>query len=292
MNDNTRRIVLVVLTVIILSSIILPLVAAKFEEAKGIVNLQHSKTLWLSLIIIRFLIMFIMILWLVCTFYNDWMRERLDRIEQAARMKIVVSVFWWLTITLLVLLGLEFLIILYRGSHRIVFASIESVLLIILVSCFLPFAWDNLQYFRKRPLCNIVAACLREQSGKFLHTHDFDKAYAALIKASEISPDETELWCRLAFFCELIRKDTTEADKFIAKAGELITTKKDGDSSDKACYLNYLGTILYGRGECEKGLEYVKQSIDIGPNPGRINSYEKMLSEWREKQKEQGSNAE
>ena len=143
LNDNTKRTIFAVLVAILLLSIILPLVTARFEEAKDIVNLQYSKTLWLALIIIRFLIMVIMILWLVLIFYSDWKRKRIDRIEKVARMKNIISVIWWLNITILILLATEFLIVLYRGSYRIVFASIELVLLIILFSCFLPVTWDN-----------------------------------------------------------------------------------------------------------------------------------------------------
>ena len=142
----------------------------------------------------------------------------------------------------------------------------------------------DLRYYCKQPFCNIAAAGLLEKHTKFLTAHDFDKAYDVLVKACETAPDGTELWCRLALFCEVFRKDTTETDKWMAKARELISTKKANSDSDNACYLNYLGTIIYERGEYDKGLEYMKQSIDIEPRPGRINIYEKKLSEFKDKQ--------
>ena len=89
----------------------------------------------------------------------------------------------------------------------------------------------------------------------------------------------------------MVRKDTADADKFMAKAEELITSKKATRDSEKACYLNYLGAILYERGDYQKGLEYIKQSIDIEPRPGRISSYEKKLSESRDKQQGPSNNA-
>ena len=273
--------ILIFVWAVIVLSIILSLVEARFEEQKAALSTGTIESLWWAGKIV-FFILLLMVFWVALFFYADHLRSRIDTIELAARMKFVVSVAWWVTIALLVLLGAEFLIVLYKGSHRIVFAAIQFLLLSLCLGFLLLDSWIMLKYFRTHTLRNVVAVCLREQSDKFIHARNFDKAYAVLIKASETAPDETEIWCRLAFFCELIRKNTTEADEFIAKAGELIATKKVVSNSDKTCYLNYLGTILYGRGECEKGLEYIKQSIDIEPSPGRISSYEKKLLEYKQ----------
>jgi tetratricopeptide (TPR) repeat protein len=291
LNDNTKRIIFVALAAILLLSIILPLVATRFENEKGGFGHRHNEALLWILIIIRPISVITTVFWLALFFYKDWLRGRIDTIERASRMRIVVSVLWWLTITMLALPGIRFFIVSYRGSDRLVFASIEFVLLSLCLGYILLTSWPEWRYFRTQPLCNIVAAYLLEQHSKFAHARNFDKAYAVLIKASEIAPDELELWCRSAFFCEMIRKDRAEADKFMAKAEELITSKKATRDSEKACYLNYLGTILYGRGDYQKGLEHIKQSIDIEPRPGRISSYEKKLSESRDKQQGPSNNA-
>ena len=279
MNDNTKRIVFVVLVAILVLSIILPFVAARFENEKGGFGHRHNRALLWALIIIRSISVITAVFWLAIYLYGDWLRSRVDTIKLAARMRIVASVWWWIIIALLVLLGVEFLIVLYRGSHRIVFASIEYVLLTIVFSCFLLFAWDNVQYFRKRSLCNIVAACLLERHEKYVKTRDFDKAYSALLKACETDPDGIWLWCKLALFCERTRKNSAEANSYMAKANELITANKANSISERAYYFGSLGLILYMRGEFDKSLAYIKQSIDIEPKPFRIKMYEELLSD-------------
>jgi tetratricopeptide (TPR) repeat protein len=253
--------------------------------AGGIETHDNTALSWVSRII-HFLILPALVFLLVPVFYKDWLRNRIDTIERAARWRIVVSVIFWLTIALLVLVGMRFFIDVYRGSDRFALALIKFVLVSFVLGYSLLYSWKELQYCHKKPLCNILAAGFVEQHNKFLNAHDFDKAYAALVKACETAPDEANIWCILAFFCETFLKKTAEADKYMAKAGELITTKKSGSDSDKACYLNYLGVILYERGEYDKGLDYMKQSIDIEPRPGRISSYEKKLSESRDKHRE------
>jgi tetratricopeptide (TPR) repeat protein len=291
MTDNTRRIVFVVLAVILLSSIILSLVTARIEEQKATLSTGTIKALWWAGKIVFFISIPLMVSLVALFFYADRLRSRMDTTELAARMKIVASIIPWLTIILLIIIEARFFIILYRGSDHLVFTSINFLLLSLCLGISLFYSWPVAQYCRKQPLCNIVAACLLEQHSKFVNARDLDKAYVALVKACETAPDELELWCRLAFFCEMIRKDTAEADKFMAKAEELITSKKATRDSEKACYLNYLGAILYERGDYQKGLEYIKQSIDIEPRPGRISSYEKKLSESRDKQQGPSNNA-
>jgi tetratricopeptide (TPR) repeat protein len=290
-NDNTKRIIFAVLVAILLLSIILPLVVARFEEQKAALSADEMKALWWAGKIIFFTSIPLMVFLVALFFYEDWLRKRIDTIELAHRMRIIVSIIFWLTIILLVLIEIRFVIILYRGSDHPISTSIRFLLLSLCFGYLLLYSWKSMLYFRNRPLCNIVADGLLYQSEKFLNARDFDKAYDALVKACEVVPDKIEPWCRLADFCELIRNDKAEADKYISKAGELITTNKANSVSERACYLNYLGSILYEREEYEKGLEYIKQSIDIEPRPGRISSYEKKLSEWREKQKGQSNNA-
>lgn len=253
---------------------------------RGSVEPRDNKALLWASRIIHFLTAPALVFWLVLFFYKDWLRDRIDMIERAARWKIVVSLSFWLTIALLVLVGMRFFIDIYRGSDRFVFALIMFVLVSFVLGDSLLYFWKEWQYCRKKPLCNILAAGFVEQHTKFLNAHDFDKAYTALVKACETAPDEAKLWCILAFFCETFCNKTAEADKYMATAEELLTKKKAGGDSDKACYLNYLGSILYGRGEYDKGLECMKQSIDIEPTPGRISSYEKKLAEYGNKNRE------
>jgi tetratricopeptide (TPR) repeat protein len=276
--DNIKRTLFVVFAVVLPLTIVLNLLLPGY----GIEPRDNKALLWAS-IIIRFLTAPALVFWLLLFFYKDWLRNRIDTIKRAARWRIVVSLSFWLTIVLLVLVGMRFFIDVYRGSDRFVFALIIPMLL---MGYSLLYFWKEWQYCRKKPLCNILAASFVEQHNKFLHSHDFDKSYAALVKACETAPDEPKLWCILASFCETFCNKTAEADKYMATAEELLTKKKAGSNSDKACYLNYLGSILYERGECDKGLEYMKQSIDIEPTPGRISLYEKKLAESRDKRRE------
>jgi tetratricopeptide (TPR) repeat protein len=284
MNDNTRRIVLVVLAVILLSSIILSLVTARFEEQKATLSTGTIESLWWAGKIVFFISMPLMVSLVALFFYADWLRSRVDTIELAARMRVVVSVTWWAIIALLVLLGVEFLIDLYRGSHRIIFAAIQFLFLSLCLGFLLLDSWAMLSYFRTHTLRNVVAVCLLEQHDKSVKANNFDKAYSALLKACETDPDGVWLFCRLAIFCERTRKNSTEADTYMAKANELITTTKANNIGDKACYLDYLGLINYVRGEHDKGLTYIKQAIDIEPKPYRIKTYEELLSDSKNTQ--------
>ena len=277
LNDDTKRIIFVVLAVILFLFVILSLVATRFEHES--IQPQHSKALRWARGIISFISMCSVVFWVVLCLYEDWLRSRIDAAERAARMRIVVSVIWWLTIALLILLGTKYLIVLYGGSHRIIFDLIGFVLFSLCFGYFLLHYWQALKYFRIQPLCNIVAAGFLKQHDKFVEAGDFDKAYTVLVKACEIAPDRLWLWCKLAVFCEKFRKNIEEADRFIAKAEELITTNKANKDSDKACYLDYLGLINYLRGESQKGLDCLKQATDIEPMPERIKLYEQMLSQ-------------
>jgi len=243
--------------------------------------------MWI-LLILHFISIAILIPALLLYFYIDWLHFNCNTIELTRRAIFVVFIQLWLIFISLILLPVEYFMTLYIGSHKILYDSVLFIFFGLFFGYLLFCYWNLLKYLRKWPLNHIVADSLREQFLKFLHNHDYDKAYNALIKATEIAPDETEIWCRLALFCELNRKNTNEADEYMAKAGDVKI--KDTLNNDKeACYLNYRGLILYYRGDCQKGLEYIKQSIDIGPNPGRINDYEKKLAQWKENQKEQNN---
>ena len=276
LNDNTKRIVFIVLAIILFLSVILPLVAARFEEQKVVLSTGTIKIVRLAL---SLLTASIAILWLALSFYSDWVHNRIDSIELSLRMKTIITVLWWLTIVILVSLGIKFLIVLYIGSHRIVFASIKFVLLSLCFGFFLLYFRQWLHYFRTHTLQNIVAACLLEQHEKSVKTSDFDKAYSTLLKACEMDPDGFWLWCKLALFCERFRKNSAEADEYMAKVGELIATNKANSINEKASYFDCLGLINYIRGEYQKALDYSKQAINIEPNPERVRLYEQILSE-------------
>ncbi|MGA2069742.1 MAG: hypothetical protein ABSG97_00185 [Sedimentisphaerales bacterium] len=280
MTDNTKRIILIVVWAAIVLSIMLSLVEARFEEPKATLSTNSIKSLWWAGKIIFFISRPLMVSSAALLFYADHLRSKVDTIELAARMRIVVSIAWWVIIALLVLLGVEFLITLYNGSHRIVFAAIQFLFLSLCLGFLLLDSWTMLSYFRTHTLHNVVVACLLEQHDKFVKANKYDKAYSTLLKACETDPEGVWLWCKLAFFCERTRKNSAEADKYIAKAEELVTTKTP-NISGKACYLDYLGLINYVRGECDKGLEYVKQAIDIEPKPFRIKTYEDLLAEFK-----------
>jgi tetratricopeptide (TPR) repeat protein len=199
-------------------------------------------------------------------------------------MKKIVFFLWWAVIFALAMSAVRIFSIFNHYPDKIIFHLVTTLPL----SIWFVYEMMSLQaerhYYSKQPICNVVAAGLLEKGNKFLEANDFDKAYDAFLKACETAPEGTFLWCYLAHFCELVRNNMTETDKYMAKAEELILTKKADSANDRACYFNYLGDILYKRGEHEKGLEYMKKSIDIGPNPLRIKSYEEKLSEFKAKQ--------
>ncbi len=223
-------------------------------------------------------------LWGVLWWYKDRLRSKLEIVEHAIRMKKVVFAFWWAVIFALAMAAVRIFSIFNHYSDESMFHSLIMLPLSIWLVYELITLRAERRYYREQQLCNIVAAGLFERGNEFLNAHDFDKAYDAFLKACETAPEVVFLWCQLAYFCECFRNNVAESDKYMAKAEELISTKKANSDSNKACYFNYLGGILYERGEYKKGLEYMKQSIDLGPNPGRIKTYEEKLSEFKAKQ--------
>ncbi|MBN2019049.1 MAG: hypothetical protein JW749_02355 [Sedimentisphaerales bacterium] len=283
-NDNTKRIIFIVVAAILLLSVILPLIVERFKDQQAALSTGKAKVLWWTWRVIRFLIAPIATLWMALIFYSDWMRKKIDRIEQAARMKIIVWIIWWLNISILILLTLKYLIVLYLGSDRIVYATIKVALFSLCFGYFLFLSWQQLRYFRTHTLQRVVAAFLLEQHDIFVKKNDFDKAHSVLLKACETAPEGLWLWCRLALFCENNRKNSAEADKFMAKAEELTTTVKANSIGDKACYFDYLGLLNYARGERDKGLEFIKKAIDIESKPYRIKMYEELLADSKNSQ--------
>lgn len=231
--------------------------------------------------IARVIRLLIFALWLALLCYKDRLRKKLETIEHTGRTRKVVFAFWWTTILVLALVAVEVFTVLYHNPDKSVFDLIILSLLVFFLVFALVTSWAERRYFRKQPLCNIAAAGLLEKHNKFLDEQDFDNAYNALVKACETASEETFLWCTLAFFCERFRKNTEETDRFMTKAGELITTKKSKSDSDKACYFEYLGLISCLRKDLQKGLDLLKQANDIEPKPERIKLYEQLLSESR-----------
>jgi hypothetical protein len=277
LSDKTKRIILIVVWAAIVLSIILPFVEIKFEGQKAALNTSTIKVLSWAIKITRLLILITMPLWVVLVYYGDWMRTRIDSVQRVTRMKIVASATRWSTIIILILLAMKFSLVLFRGSHDIIFASIKYALISLFLLCFLLYAWDMFRYFHTQPACNIIATSFVEHHDKYVKKKDFNNAYSVLLKACETEPDGVWLWCKLAMFCEQTRKNSAEADIYMAKAGELITTNKANNIRDKACYLNYLGLINYVRGEQDKGLGYIKQALDIESTPYRIKLYEELV---------------
>ncbi|MGD0551075.1 MAG: hypothetical protein ABSB25_00335 [Sedimentisphaerales bacterium] len=283
LTDKTNRVILIVVWVVLVLAIILPLVATRFEEHKVTLSTNPIKPLRFAGEIVFFISMLLMVSLVVLFFYVDGLRNKVDTIEWAARLRRIALIIPWLTIILLALIGIKFVIVLYYHSGHFIYNSIELSLIGLLVGYLLLYSWGMAQYCRTKPLSTIAATCLLEQHEKFVKARDLDKAYSTLLKACEMNLDGVWLWCRLAIFCEHTRKNSAEADDYMAKANELITTKAN-NIGDKACYLDYLGLLNYVRGECNKGLEYIKQAIDIEPKPFRIKTYEDLLLDLKARQ--------
>ena len=283
-NDLPNYLLIILSAILLLAGLLRVISTFRLYEQAEARHFTNGASWWLKRIE-QALLPFTFALWIALLWYKDQLRNRLETIKQAIKMRKIVYIVWWTTILTLALVTVRVFTVFYRDSGKLIFDLIILALIVLFLVYILVTSRVELRYYREQPLCNITAAGLLEKHTKFLAAHDFDKAYDALVKACETVPDGTELCCRLAFFCEVIRKNTTETDKWMAKAGELISTKKANSDSDRACYLNYLGMIMYERGEYDKGLEYMKQSIDIEPRPERINMYDKKLSEFKDKQK-------
>lgn len=283
--DDLPNYLLIILSIILLLVGLSEFISTfKFYEQAKARNLT-IETSWLLKKIAHILELLTFVLWMMLFWYKCRLRDKLETIEHAIKIRKITYIVWWITILLLALVVMRVFTVLYHDSGKLDFALIIlAIMVLFLVYAFVT-TWSELKYYREQPLCKIAAAGLLEKHTKFLHAHDFNKAHDSLLKACETVPDETWLWCRLASFCELFRKNITETDKYMLKAKELISTKRANSGSDKACYLNYLGLITYSRGEYEKGLEYMKQSIDIEPRPGRISMYDEKFSEFKNKQK-------
>jgi hypothetical protein len=144
-NYNINRILFIVLAVILPLTIILNLAL----PGGGIEPRDNRALSWASRII-HSLTAATVVFWLALFFYKDWLRNRIDTIERAARWRIVVSVIFWLTIALLVLVGMRFFVVVYRGSDRFALALIKFVLVSFVLGYSLLYSWKELQYCRRR----------------------------------------------------------------------------------------------------------------------------------------------
>jgi tetratricopeptide (TPR) repeat protein len=286
LNNKTKRMILIFVWAVIVLSIILSLVEARFEEQKATLSTGTIESLWWAGKILFFVSMPLWISLVVLLFYADWLRGRVDTIELAARLRTAASIIPWLTIVLLALIGTRFVIVLYYRSDHLIPTSIKFLLLSLCLGFSLFYYWPMAKYCRVQPLNRIVAVCLREQHDKFVKASKFDKAYSALLKACEAEPDGFWLWCKLALFCQITRKCSAEADKYMAKASELIETNKANSINEKASYFDCLGLINYTRGEYQKALDCSKQAMNIESTPERIRTYEQLLSELDNKQQD------
>lgn len=278
MSNNTKRTIFTAVAAIVVLSSILLLIVARFEEQKAAVSNDTLKTLSWTGKILRLVSLPLWAFLLALLFYIDWLRSKVNNVELAARMRIVASTILWLTIILLSLIGTRFILILLCGSDSLISTSIKFLLLCLCLGFSLVYSLPMAKFCRTQPLNKIAAACLREQHNKFAKASKFDEAYSTLLKACETDPEGVWSWCKLALFCERTRKNSAEADEYIAKAEELVTTTKANNITDKACYFDYLGLLNYLRGERDKGLEFIKQAINIESKPFRIKLYEELLT--------------
>jgi hypothetical protein len=252
LNDKTKKIILIVVWAAIVLSIILSFAETRFKEQKTALAAHPIKSLRLAGNI-EFLITIPLVISLIAlAFYSDHLRNKVDTIKLAGRLRTTVLIIPWIIITLLILTVIRFILTLHYHSDHLVLTSVKFLLLCLCMGFLLLYSWPIAQYCRKKPLHIIVTACLLEQHDKFFKANKFDKAYFVLLKACETEPEDFLLWCKLALFCERTRKNSAEADKYMAKANELIMTTKANDIRNKACYLDYLGLINYVRGEHDK----------------------------------------
>lgn len=289
LSDNTKRIIFTAVAVIVVLSIILPLIVTRFEEQRVAVSIKTIKASRMAQGGIAFVSLLLMIPLVILLFYEGWLHFRIDTVKLVHRVKIVISMIFWLIFILLTLQIAKFLIVVYCGSHRIVYHSIVSTIFCLCFGFLLWIYWKMLKYLHTQPVNKIIVGCLLHQHHNFVKKMKLDKAFSALIKTCEIAPDEVCLWCKLALFCERTRKNSVEADKYMAKAEELVTTTKANSIGDKACYFDYLGMLSYVRGERDKGLEYIKQAIGIESKPYRIKMYEELLADSKKMQSGESS---
>ena len=97
----------------------------------------------------------------------------------------------------------------------------------------------------------------------------FDEAEAAYRKATEVSPEEPEVWNTLGYFLAQTNQKLDEALGHIQKAMEM--------SPDSPHIVDSLGWVLYRQGKYDEALEHLKRAAEeMADDPGTAEVYDHL----------------
>jgi tetratricopeptide (TPR) repeat protein len=218
---------------------------------------------------------------------KDWLLKRLEKVKNAVMIKRISTVLYYLLLVFIVANSsvLFFQLAGLMRAGNIQLADLFHSKMIDLSGVALLYVYlfltqkESLSYFRNHEPSTIVAAYYNQQHINCLNSGDFQKARDFLLKACQAEPAAVVLWSQLAFLCETVLHDSAQADRYMQEAEAIIESGKKLTDKEIACYENYLGHILCNRGRNYEGLEHIRRSIELDPEPNRIAKYEEKLSE-------------
>lgn len=218
---------------------------------------------------------------------KDWLLKRLEKVKNALIIKQIATVLYYLLLVFIIANSsvLFFQLVGLIRAVNIQLADLFHSKMIGLSGVVLLYVYwfltqkESLSYFRIHEPSTIVAAYYNQQHINCLNSGDFQKAHDFLLKACQAEPAAVVLWSQLAFLCEMALHDSTQADRCIQEAEAIIESGKKLTDKEIACYENCLGYILCNRGRNYEGLEHIRKSVELDPEPNRIAKYEEKLSE-------------
>jgi tetratricopeptide (TPR) repeat protein len=221
-------------------------------------------------ILLAFLIMYVLIL--AYSMYFRKYRSKVNSLDKALKWKNISLSLYFFQLALIAAFSIMLILVLFGliGSHRAIYFLVIGIA--ILVEQFI----ENRKlhgYLKTSDPPTILAGALIEQHDICVKSRQFEKAYQFLKMACDTRPDSMASWGRLATFCELILKDHQKADEYLMRDKNLLESKTP-TNEEIATYENYLGNVLFYRGERMAGLEHLKKSIELSPNSLRISGYE------------------
>lgn len=229
----------------------------------------------------------------LCIIILDSIREhfykRLYDVAIIKKVKTITKYAYYLSMGALVVLIAAVVIHIIDMSRvgKKQFNYISPILLIVICILTGYYFWNLRKiflYFKSKSNSTIQAAYYVQKHEESLEKRKLQESYKFLLKACEVLPDNIELCCRAASFCEMVLQDANKADDLIGRARVLVEANKNLNNKSLACYENYKGIILCNRENFEEGYQHIEKSIELDPTPTRITNYKKMRSEIRQKE--------
>jgi tetratricopeptide (TPR) repeat protein len=218
---------------------------------------------------------------------RDWLLKHLEKAKNAILIKRISTVLYCLLLVFIVanssVLFFQLVGLMRMGNTQLADLFHSKMLGLSGVALLYVYLFltqkESLSYFRIHEPSTIVAAYYNQQHINCLNSGDFQKAHDLLLKACQVEPTAVVLWSQLAFLCEMALHNSTQADRYMQEAEAIIESGKKLTDKEISCYENYLGYILCNRGRNYEGLEHIRRSVELDPEPNRIAKYEENLSE-------------